>query len=117
MESIWPEFDILTGLRGALNTIVSFSTNAKAITTFLNGNHFTRLKGGVRQAFIERTDINKLFRSLASKCNAKIHYNGTEEYFKVGKYRVGLHNSSHGGGKTIHINYNNREKLYKIRSK
>ena len=34
-----------------------------------------------------------------------------------GKYRVGLHNSSHGGGKTMHINFNNREKLYKIRSK
>ena len=59
----------------------------------------------------------RVVRGLASKCNAKIHYNGTEEYFKVGKYRVGLHNSSHGGGKTIHINYNNREKLYKIRSK
>lgn len=100
------------------DTIVSlFRANSKAITTFLSGKQFTRLKGGVRQAFVEKTNIDGLFNRLASDCNAKIFHNGTERYFKAGKYRVGIHESSRGGGQTIHINYNNGEKLYKIRTK
>lgn len=118
LECIWPEFDILTGIRGFLNTLTTlFYTNSNVIATFLYGNQFTRLKGGVRQIFVDRNDINKLFRRLASQSNAKIHYNGKEQYFNAGKYRVGLHKSTRGGGQTIHINYNNREILYKIRSK
>lgn len=52
-----------------------------------------------------------------SKSNAYIHSgrNG-ERFFNAGKYRVGIHNSTKGGGRTIHINYNNGEKIYKIRT-
>ena len=118
LECIWPEFDILTVLRGTFNTIIPlFNANSKAITNLLSENHFTRIKGGVRQTFLEKTNIDELFNCLASRCNAKILRNGTERYFKAGKYRVGLHDSSRGGGRTIHINYNNGEKLYKIRTK
>ena len=38
------------------------------------------------------------------------------QFFETGKYRVGIYNSSSGAGRTIQINYNNAQEIYKIRS-
>ena len=113
------EFDVIMIARSVISGALSMimPSNPKAIQKFLNSIETTRLKGGVRQGYIKERNIDSFFKGLASKSNAYIHSgrNG-ERFFNAGKYRVGIHNSTKGGGRTIHINYNNGEKIYKIRT-
>jgi RHS repeat-associated protein len=71
-----------------------------------------RLKGGVRQGFIEG-DAQAILENLAKSYNAEIQRNKDELFFKSGDTRVGLHTSTRGGEATLHIN--EAGKLYKIR--
>ena len=72
----------------------------------------TRVKGGLQGTI--KGDANKIFKNLARKYKAKVQTKGSEVYFESGHVRVGIHESTKGGGiPTIHIR--NVDKLYKIR--
>lgn len=93
----------------------SISTNSYRNINDLvnNAGNLTRLKGGVRQGNIIG-NANDIFNKLAKQYGANIEKSGKELFFKSGNVRVGLHNSSKGGGtSTIHINDNGQ--TYKIR--
>ena len=124
LESFPIEFLVITAGKSFLNRSLKFGSflftrksNSIVIENFIgNLPKSTRLKGGVRQVILKEKNINRVFQQLASKSHSKIRYRSGEAFFESGNYRVGLHESSRGGGRTIHINVNKGEKLYKIRS-
>ena len=77
-----------------------------------NSGKLERLKKGVRQGFV-KGDANKILKDLSKNYKTPLKKKGNELYFESGNTRVGIHESTNGGGTTIHINHNG--KSYKIR--
>ena len=77
-----------------------------------NSGKLERLKKGVRQGFV-KGDANKILKDLSKNYKTPLKKKGNELYFESGNTRVGIHESTKGGGTTIHINHNG--KTYKIR--
>lgn len=73
----------------------------------------TRLKGGVRQGFIQG-DVESIFRNLAMQYGVPVQRTASgERFFQAGSIRVGLHVSKGNRLPTLHINQAGQ--IYKIR--
>jgi len=123
LELVFPEFDILLAGRMIFTGVVdaSFSlfsrSSYSSIEDMISKASFNKvLKHNEFQYTIKNANLDKVFNSLASRYNAQLYQKDGYKYFNTGTNRVGIYNSSSGVGKTIQINYNKGEQIFKIRS-